>query len=359
MARTVESTIRFPYKRSLGPVLGAFMTALTDKRIIGIRSGARVIVPPLEWDPDTGVELAHDFVDVGPAGTVTSWTWVAKPSTQHPLDRPFAFALVKLDGADTAFLHAVDAGSIGAMSTGMRVAPRWKAKRKGHVTDIDAFVPGETPVVPDDDEGPAAEPVTMMEYDAAITYNTPVPPNVERAEAASNAGRFLGLRCPVCARTYTGGKGYCPVDAVELTPEHEVDLPQVGTVTSYTIITPVQYPGQTETDPFARVHVWLDGTDVVLGYQALLDTPNDDVRIGMRVAAMWASEAEKRDGDPRREQPRRLDAHRRARRDRPRPREQDLLMATLTTPTTSRSSVGRCRRWCATPTRPRCRCSSR
>ena len=57
----------------------------------------------------------------------------------------------------------------------------------------------------------------------------------------------------------------------------------------------MQYPGQTETEPFARVHVWLDGTDVVLGYQPLLDMPNDDVRIGMRVAAMWASEAEKAD----------------------------------------------------------------
>jgi uncharacterized OB-fold protein len=301
VARTVESTIRFPYKRSLGPVLGAFMTALADKRIIGIRSGARVIVPPLEWDPDTGVELGHDFVAVGPAGTVTSWSWVAQPSVQHPLDHPFAFALVKLDGADTALLHAVDAGSIGAMATGMRVAPRWKAQRKGHITDIDAFVPGEVGLVAAGDEAAIEEPATMMEYDAEITYNTPVTPNVARAEQATDEGRFLGLRCPVCARTYTGGKGYCPVDAVELTPEHEIDLPQVGTVTNYTIITPVQYPGQTETEPFSRVHVWLDGTDVVLGYQALLDTPNSDVRIGMRVAAMWASDAEKRDADARAE----------------------------------------------------------
>ena len=73
MAQTVQ-TIQFPYKRSLGPVLGAFMTALTDRRIIGIRSGDRVIVPPLEWDPDTAEELAHDFVDVGPAGTVETWS---------------------------------------------------------------------------------------------------------------------------------------------------------------------------------------------------------------------------------------------------------------------------------------------
>jgi uncharacterized OB-fold protein len=72
----VESTITFPYRRSLGPVIGRFMTGLTEKRIVGIRSGSKVIVPPLEWDPETGHELSHDFVDVGPAGTVTAWCWV-------------------------------------------------------------------------------------------------------------------------------------------------------------------------------------------------------------------------------------------------------------------------------------------
>jgi len=292
VAEAVQSTIQFPYKRSLGPVVGAFMTALTDRRIIGIRSGDRVIVPPLEWDPDTAEELAHDFVDVGPAGTVESWTWVASPTVQHPLDRPFAFALVRMDGADTALLHAVDAGSIDAMSTGMRVAPKWRAQRTGHITDLEAFVPGEEPVVPADDAGPVAEPVTMMDYNASITYTLPVTPNAARAEKANEEGRFLGLKCPVCGRTYTGGKGYCPVDAIELRSEHEVDLPQHGTITNYTIITPVQYPGQTETEPFARVHVWLDGTDVVLGYQPLLETPNADVHIGIRVSAVWASDAE-------------------------------------------------------------------
>ncbi len=135
----------------------------------------------------------------------------------------------------------------------------------------------------------------MMDYNASITYTLPVTANVKRAEEANDEGRFLGLKCPICGRTYTGGKGYCPVDAIELTREYEVDLPQVGVVTSYTIITPVQYPGQTETEPFSRVHVWLDGTDVILGYQPLVDVPNADVRVGMRVAAVWASEAEKAD----------------------------------------------------------------
>lgn len=295
MAGTVESTIKFPYKRSLGPVLGAFMTALGEQRIIGIRNGSRVLCPPLEWDPETGDELPHEFVDVGPAGTVESWSWVASPTSQHPLDHPFAFALIRLDGADTTLAHAVDTGSIDAMSTGMRVAPRWRAERKGHITDIEAFVRGEEPQG-GGGSGPE-EPVTMMDYDASITYSIPTTQNALRSEAAIAEGRFLGLRCPVCERTYTGGKGYCPVDALQLTEEHEVDLPQRGTITNYTIVTPIQYPGQTETDPFARVHVWLDGTDVVLGYQPLIEVPNDQIRVGMRVEAVWASEAEKRAGD--------------------------------------------------------------
>ena len=141
MAATVESIIKFPYKRSLGPVLGAFMTALTEQRIIGIRSGSRVICPPLEWDPETGAELAQDFVDVGPAGTVESWTWVAAPMSKHPLAHPFAFALIRPDGADTAMVHAVDAGSIDKMHTGMRVTPRWRADPQNRIDDLEAWEP--------------------------------------------------------------------------------------------------------------------------------------------------------------------------------------------------------------------------
>ena len=292
LTTVVESTITFPYQRSLGPVLGAFMTALTEERFLGIRNGDRVLCPPLEWDPETGAELAHDFVDVGPAGTVESWCWVAEPSEQHPLAHPFAFATVRLDGADTALIHA--AGSPDAMSVGMQVAPRWRAERRGHLTDLEAFIPGEEPVP--GGGGGADEPVTMMGYNASIAYTTPVPDNVVRSEAAAAESRFLGLKCPICDRTYTGGRGYCPVDSIALTTEHEIDLPQQGILTSYTIVTPVQYPGQTETEPFARVHVLLEGTDVVLSYQALVDTPNEDIRTGMRLAPVWASAAELEDG---------------------------------------------------------------
>jgi uncharacterized protein len=134
-------TIEFPYTRTLGPVVGPFLTGLRDQRILGARTrDGAVLVPPLEWDPATGEAIEPDLVEVGPGGTVETWAWVTRPSRKHPLDHPFAFALIRLDGATTGLLHAVDAGSMEAMRTGMRVTARWKDERVGHITDL-VFVP--------------------------------------------------------------------------------------------------------------------------------------------------------------------------------------------------------------------------
>ena len=292
MTRFVESTITFPYKRSLGPVTGAFMTALTEQKILGIRCHDGVLVPPMEWDPATGEELPHEFVEVGPVATVESWTWVPVPSEQHPLEHPFAFAFLRLDGASTPLLHAVDAGTSGDMHAGMRVAPRWRGSRAGRIDDIICFVPGETPSTEGEETGGAVEPVTRMDYLASITYRNPVPEAADRATEASRDRRLLGLRCPVCDEVYAGGKGYCPVDSVELGPACEVDLPHTGTITNFAIVTPVPYPGQTETEPFVRAFVLLDGTDAIIPYTAVIELPADQIRVGQRVAAVWASPAE-------------------------------------------------------------------
>jgi hypothetical protein len=69
----------------------------------------------------------------------------------------------------------------------------------------------------------------------------------------------------------------------------------VGTITNFAIVTPVPYPGQTETEPFVRAFVLLDGTDVVIGYQPVIELPAAEVRVGQRVAAVWASPAEEHD----------------------------------------------------------------
>lgn len=135
--RTTETKLEFPYSRTLGPVMGAFLMGLREGKVLGIKaSDGRVIVPPVEFDPETGDALGPDLVAVGTRGTVEAWTWVEQPSPKHPIQRSFAFALVKPDGADTALISPVDAGSIDAMSKGMRVEARFNPEPHGLITDL-------------------------------------------------------------------------------------------------------------------------------------------------------------------------------------------------------------------------------
>ena len=86
-------------------------------------------------------DTLDEFVEVGQSGVVTTWAWVSAPRETHPFDHPFAWALIRLDGSDTAMLHAVDAGSEDRMSTGMRVSVKWRDERVGEIQDIACFVP--------------------------------------------------------------------------------------------------------------------------------------------------------------------------------------------------------------------------
>lgn len=138
---TATHVVEYAYRRSVGPVLGAFFSGLQDGKLLGAKtSEGRVLCPPAEYDPASG-EATGELVEVGPGGTVASWTWVAEPQARHALDRPFAFALIQLDGADTELLHLVDAGREGAMRTGLRVTPRFKSEPEGGIRDLECFVP--------------------------------------------------------------------------------------------------------------------------------------------------------------------------------------------------------------------------
>ena len=134
-----DHAIEYTYTRSTGPIIGAFLTALREGRIVGVRgSDGRVLVPPTEYDPVTSDDLT-EIVVVADEGVVTTWAWNDSPLEGQPLDRPFAWALVKLDGADTGLLAAVDCGSADAIRTGARVKARWADERVGSIRDLVCF----------------------------------------------------------------------------------------------------------------------------------------------------------------------------------------------------------------------------
>jgi uncharacterized OB-fold protein len=291
--------LQFPFTRTLGSTLSTFFSALAQGQIIGVRTGGRVIAPPLEYDPDNSADSGTDYVTVGPKGTVSAWTWGADPTHLHPIDRPFGFAFITLDGADTAMIHLVDAGSESAMSAGMRVEARFKdpADCLGRIDDILAFVPASDPAPSAGAGQPYAAPeepeITTQDSFCDLVYVDNASPSTVLWMESLLAGKLIGQKCPECGRVFVGPRGLCCVDAIELDESHLVDVPDRGVVTNFTIITPVQYHGQHETEPFARCSILLDGTDAVMGQQSILEIAASDVRVGMHVEAVWAPESER------------------------------------------------------------------
>jgi uncharacterized OB-fold protein len=138
---TAPLTLAYPYSRTVGPTYGRFLTGLAEGRFSAtVGSDGRVFVPPAEFDPTTGQAL-DQWVDVADEGTVVSWSWQPEPSESQPLNRPFAWVLVRLDGADTALLHVCDVSDPQAMETGMRVRARFVDGADPGMAALECFEP--------------------------------------------------------------------------------------------------------------------------------------------------------------------------------------------------------------------------
>lgn len=281
MPSDANHVLEFPggYTRSVGPVIGRFLSELRDGRLVGVRTAAgRVLFPPAEYDPDSGTAVTGEYVTVGPIGTVESWSWVPEPLASHPLDRPFAWALIKPDGADTAILHALDLGPYerGAkpprfLKTGLRVRAKFAAERTGSIRDIECFLPE----------------VTMLDQPTRLEFELKPGRALERFLAGMAEGRILGHRCPVCRSVIVPMKGLCPKDGVPTT--EEVELPDTGTVTTFAVNN-LPDPRAPEV-PFVSAYVLLDGADIAM-LTLVAGIPADQVRMGMRVKADWKPRAE-------------------------------------------------------------------
>jgi uncharacterized OB-fold protein len=133
----------------------------------------------------------------------------------------------------------------------------------------------------------------VMEHLVSLTYVEPLTPTLDRYVDALLDGRIVGHKCPSCGRVFVPGKGYCPLCVVETSEADEVEVSDHGTVTGFTIITPVAYYGQTETEPFVYASVLLDGSAGAIGGQDITGSRHDEIRSGMRVRAVWKPKSER------------------------------------------------------------------
>lgn len=277
--------VEFPFTRSLGPVQSAFLTGLRERTVLGVRTGdGKVLVPPVEYDPVTAEEL-RELTEVATTGTVTTWAWNPAPRRGQPLATPFAWVLVKLDGADTALLHVLDAPGPEAVHTGMRVRIRWARQRTGAITDIACFEPYESEATAESTphSGEFADPVTGI-----VTAGPPrlhVHPG--RAQSAYlnalSEQRTVGERCPSCRKVYVPPRGACPTCGVATA--EQVEVGPRGTVTTYCIVN-IKAKNLDIEVPYVYAHIALDGADLAL-HGRIGGIPYDQVRMGLRVEPVW------------------------------------------------------------------------
>ncbi|WP_405427003.1 Zn-ribbon domain-containing OB-fold protein [Streptomyces erythrochromogenes] len=280
--------VEFPFTRSLGPVQSAFLTGLREGVVLGVKTtDGRVVVPPVEYDPVTSEEI-RDLVEVAATGTVTTWAWNDRPRPNQPLGTPFAWVLVKLDGADTALLHALDAPGPDAVRTGMRVRVRWAAERTGAITDIACFepydgAPSAPAPAPAPHDGVFEDAVTGIVAEARLDYvYSPGRAQTAYINALSER-RTVGERCPSCHKVYVPPRGACPTCGVATTDQVEVG--PAGTVTTFCIVN-IKAKNLDIEVPYVYAHIALDGAGLAL-HGRIGGIPYDQVRMGLRVEPVW------------------------------------------------------------------------
>jgi len=131
----VHQRIRLPYRYTAGTAHKVFLRGLAEQRIIGCRcdSCGITLAPARPFCPRCSGATGEP-VELGDTGILEGWTTVNRAG------RPVCYGLVRVDGADTALVHRVEA-SEEALAVGLRLRARWAGARSGEITDIEAFEP--------------------------------------------------------------------------------------------------------------------------------------------------------------------------------------------------------------------------
>jgi uncharacterized OB-fold protein len=141
-----------------------------------------------------------------------------------------------------------------------------------------------------------ADDATTEERGPVTTLATPIRLDFEFTPGIAQSvflrglehGKFMGQRCPKCGKVYVPSRGSCPTDGVPTT--EDVELSNVGTVTTYCVVN-VPFAGQSIEIPYICAQVLLDGAN--LSFMGLIqEIPTDEIRMGMRVEAVWVDEAD-------------------------------------------------------------------
>lgn len=138
-----EGDIPVRHRYTPGVAGEAFLRALRDRgAFLASRcESCRYTYVPARMFCERCFEELSPGVEVGPTGTLDSFTVGYVGVDGDPLDRPVVLGLVRLDGADSLFLHFLLDWDDRPLEIGQRVEAvvRPRRERRGSILDIRGF----------------------------------------------------------------------------------------------------------------------------------------------------------------------------------------------------------------------------
>ena len=138
------------------------------------------------------------------------------------------------------------------------------------------------------EESETREPVRSIVTPVRLEYNYTPGTASTRCLRAIAEKRLVGQRCPETGRVYFPPRGSSPTHGVPTV--EDVEVADKGTVVSYSIVRVPSDNIDVEL-PYVAANICLDGADI--SFTGLLQEVKwDEMRLGMRVKAVWKPESE-------------------------------------------------------------------
>lgn len=133
------------------------------------------------------------------------------------------------------------------------------------------------------------EPKEAVERPIYLSYRYRASAQANRFLHAIKQGKILGVRSTGTGKVLVPPPGVCS-ESGTLTPAELIELPDTGTVLSFTIVH-LPIPNSRLKPPFVVANILLDGADQAFSHLISEDDPTV-VTIGSRVKAQWKPESE-------------------------------------------------------------------
>jgi uncharacterized OB-fold protein len=147
----IDCPVYLHYQFTAGRAPARFLSRIREGVLTGQRCPrcSNVYIPPRGSCPACGIPTEEEVV-LPDRGTVQSFTVVAIPIPNNPIEPPFVVANLVLDGANISFIHLMSECDNSQVRIGQRVEAVWKPSQQwGYAMDnIRYFRPLDEPDVP-------------------------------------------------------------------------------------------------------------------------------------------------------------------------------------------------------------------